>query len=99
VTHARARSFAVRTPVLARAQVLLDVMVRVEVKEGDVVIRQGDAGDRFYIIDAGVFEVRVTQEDVSLKLALQIAVPRQDCCCVSSYGRFHCETGDCFADA
>jgi CRP-like cAMP-binding protein len=35
------------------------VMTRVEVAEGDVVINQGDQGDRFYVVDRGNYEVLV----------------------------------------
>lgn len=38
---------------------VIGVMQPVLVQEGDVVIRQGDQGDRFYVIDYGRFEVRV----------------------------------------
>ena len=38
---------------------VVDVMREVTVKAGDRVIRQGDRGDRFYVIDHGRFEVRV----------------------------------------
>jgi cGMP-dependent protein kinase len=38
---------------------VIDVMKEVFVKAGDRVIRQGDRGDRFYVIDNGRFEVRV----------------------------------------
>ncbi|RHY35240.1 hypothetical protein DYB32_000303, partial [Aphanomyces invadans] len=34
------------------------VMIRVNVNEGDVVIRQGDPGDRFYCVQSGDFQVR-----------------------------------------
>jgi len=33
----------------------------VPVKKGDWVIRQGDDGDRFYIVDTGKYEVRVSK--------------------------------------
>ncbi|MGZ4146753.1 MAG: cyclic nucleotide-binding domain-containing protein, partial [Actinomycetota bacterium] len=36
---------------------LLAHLVRVEAHPGDVVIREGDPGDRFYVIDAGEVEV------------------------------------------
>jgi len=43
------------------------VMSMVEVKKGDVIIRQGDEGDRFYVVDSGDYEVRVSaaEEDHS----------------------------------
>lgn len=43
-------------------QVLLDVMRREEVKVGDWVIKQGEQGDQFYIIESGSFEVRVNND-------------------------------------
>jgi CRP-like cAMP-binding protein/serine/threonine protein phosphatase PrpC len=35
------------------------VMSRVEVRKGDVIIKQGDKGDRFYVVDKGNYEVLV----------------------------------------
>lgn len=43
-------------------QVLVDVMRRSKVKAGEWVIKQGDKGDRFFIIDSGKFEVRVNRD-------------------------------------
>lgn len=43
----------------AQRQLVVDVMQPVNVTKGDWVIRQGDKGDRFYVIDSGTFEVRV----------------------------------------
>ncbi|GFH53660.1 protein kinase A [Chaetoceros tenuissimus] len=40
-----------------------DVMQPVNVKKGDRVIKQGDEGDKFYIIEEGDFEVRVGGRD------------------------------------
>lgn len=34
------------------------VISRERVDEGDTVIKQGDEGDKFYIVDAGEFDVR-----------------------------------------
>lgn len=38
---------------------VVGLMKSVAVKKGDWVIRQGDAGDKFYIVDSGRYEVRV----------------------------------------
>jgi hypothetical protein len=43
----------------AQRAAVIDVMKPVQVREGDRIIRQGDRGDRFYVIDHGRFEVRV----------------------------------------
>jgi hypothetical protein len=40
---------------------LVESMHKVNVKAGDWIIKQGDAGDRFYIIESGKYEVRVKQ--------------------------------------
>ena len=44
-----------------QAQLVYDVMKRVPVKSGEVVIRQGDAGDWFYVVDSGEFTVTLSQ--------------------------------------
>mmetsp|Transcript_2904 Transcript_2904/g.4384 ORF Transcript_2904/g.4384 Transcript_2904/m.4384 type:complete len:966 (+) Transcript_2904:142-3039(+) len=51
--------------------IMLDVIARVEVKAGDLVIRQGESGDRFYIIDSGIFEVRVSKDEPKIHASLQ----------------------------
>jgi CRP-like cAMP-binding protein/serine/threonine protein phosphatase PrpC len=38
---------------------IFHVMQKESVKAGEVVIRQGDEGERFYIVDSGAFEVRL----------------------------------------
>ena len=43
-------------------EMIFDCMESVPVKKGSWVIRQGTAGDRFYIIDEGRFEVRILPE-------------------------------------
>lgn len=45
-----------------RAQLFV-AMKRVEVRKGDVVIKQGDPGDWFYVVDEGEFEVTQRQGD------------------------------------
>jgi MFS family permease len=47
----------------ARLDAILGRLAAVEVRAGDVVIRQGDPADRFYVIDRGAFAV--TQVDPS----------------------------------
>ncbi|KAL5572619.1 hypothetical protein UlMin_022216 [Ulmus minor] len=47
----------------SQCHVLLDCMQRVEVKPGDVVVKQGGEGDCFYVVGSGEFEVFATQEE------------------------------------
>lgn len=42
---------------------ILDAMFEVKVAPGDVVIRQGDDGDNFYVIERGKFQIYVQQDD------------------------------------
>mmetsp|Transcript_22819 Transcript_22819/g.31306 ORF Transcript_22819/g.31306 Transcript_22819/m.31306 type:complete len:321 (+) Transcript_22819:35-997(+) len=44
-------------------KIILDAMFEVKKSEGDVVIRQGEEGDNFYVIDAGVSEIFVNQKE------------------------------------
>lgn len=44
---------------------VISVMQPVNVKAGDWIIKQGDAGDKFYIVDSGRFEVRVRSATVT----------------------------------
>ncbi|CAN0542595.1 unnamed protein product, partial [Ectocarpus sp. 12 AP-2014] len=39
------------------------VISREHVEKGEVVIKQGDEGDKFYIVDAGEFDVSVTDHN------------------------------------
>lgn len=39
------------------------VMERIEVKSGDVIIRQGDPGDKFYIVESGNYQVSVRNDE------------------------------------
>jgi hypothetical protein len=41
---------------------LIEMIQRVPVGKGDVIIRQGDVGDRFYIVGTGSYEVRVKSD-------------------------------------
>lgn len=44
---------------------ILDAMFEVKVSAGDVVIRQGDDGDNFYVVERGKFQIYVTRDDGS----------------------------------
>jgi cAMP-dependent protein kinase regulator len=49
-------------------ELIFDCMESIKVKQGTWVIRQGSVGDRFYIVDDGIFEVRIVpdgEEDVA----------------------------------
>ena len=41
-------------------------LIRVEVPAGDAVFRQGDHGDRFYVVDAGEVEIELDGREVNL---------------------------------
>jgi CRP-like cAMP-binding protein/serine/threonine protein phosphatase PrpC len=45
-----------------------DVMKRVAVKKGDVVIRQGDQGDWFYVVDEGEYGVTLVQNGKEVEI-------------------------------
>ncbi|CAM9396192.1 unnamed protein product [Hapterophycus canaliculatus] len=69
-----------------------DAMFLVEHEPDDVVIREGDAGDNFYVIDEGTFNVYIKKEGVETKvksmgpgesfgeLALMYSTPRTATC-------------------
>ena len=42
---------------------ILDSMFEVRVAPGDVVIKQGDDGDNFYVVERGKFQIYYTQDD------------------------------------
>ncbi|GAB5362406.1 hypothetical protein AAMO2058_000794100 [Amorphochlora amoebiformis] len=39
---------------------IVELMYRLNYQKGDIPIRQGDRGDRLYVVETGVFEVKVT---------------------------------------
>lgn len=43
----------------SQRQEVIDMMIKVPVRAGEVIIQQGDKGDRFYIVDSGRYEVRM----------------------------------------
>ncbi|CAN4101418.1 unnamed protein product [Withania somnifera] len=47
----------------SQCQVLLDCMQRVEVRVGDIVVKQGGECDSFYVVGSGEFEVLATQDE------------------------------------
>jgi cAMP-dependent protein kinase regulator len=49
----------------AQLEVMVGAMTSVHVQSGDQVIRQGDAGDLFYVVDSGEFEVYVASAGAS----------------------------------
>ncbi|CAM9501360.1 unnamed protein product [Ectocarpus sp. 13 AM-2016] len=69
-----------------------DAMFLVQHEPDDVVIREGDAGDNFYVIDEGTFDVYIKKEGVETKvkslgpgesfgeLALMYSTPRSATC-------------------
>jgi CRP-like cAMP-binding protein len=48
----------------AAVLLLLQVMTREAVSADDVVIKQGDEGDKFYVVDSGCFAVSVIDRKV-----------------------------------
>lgn len=66
---------------------VINLMIPVQVKAGDWIIRQGDKGDRFYVIDSGKFEVRVKPTKITGRLS------------ISSQGRFRTSESDiCYTE-
>eukprot|EP00903_Cladosiphon_okamuranus_P018322 g16856.t2 len=51
------------------------VISREQVQKGDTVIKQGDKGDKFYIVDAGEFEVSVTDHNGVDSVISHISLP------------------------
>jgi len=46
---------------------VIDAMFEHKVKAGDTVIRQGDDGDYFYVVEDGVYHALINEEDGSMK--------------------------------
>ncbi|GIX82423.1 cAMP-dependent protein kinase type II regulatory subunit [Caerostris extrusa] len=53
---------------LQQMQEVLDAMFERKVKPGDMVIKQGDDGDNFYVIDNGVYHIYVDTDQEKNKL-------------------------------
>lgn len=77
----------------AQRTAVINVMHEVPVKAGDRVIRQGDRGDRFYVVDHGRFEVRVrmnmgpTPEEAAREAALKASGGREKALSIISIDR------------
>lgn len=59
ITSAVKNNFLFQHLSLIQRNAIIEVMRRVPVKKGDFIIKQGDRGDLFYVVDSGRFEVRV----------------------------------------
>ena len=46
-----------------QSEEIINFMQPIQIKAGEYVIKQGDVGDKFYVIDKGRFEVRVKAID------------------------------------
>lgn len=74
---------------------VLDAMFSREVTQGDVIIEQGDDGDNFYIIEAGVYDIFVNKNKVGSyenkgsfgELALMYNMPRAATIVATSKGK------------
>lgn len=51
-------------------KIILNAMFKVDKQPGDVIIKQGDEGDNFYVIDKGVADIFVDQKDAPPLLVL-----------------------------
>ena len=49
-------------------------MIKEEVKKGNVIINQGDVGDKFYIIESGKFDVLVAPKQVDGEIGAAVVV-------------------------
>lgn len=54
------------TPLSLNSQVI-DAMFEHKVKAGETVIRQGDDGDYFYVVEEGVYHALINCDDGSMK--------------------------------
>lgn len=52
----------------SQCHVLLDCMQRVDVQDGEIVVKQGGEGDCFYVVGSGEFEVLATQEEKNVEV-------------------------------
>ncbi|KAF2077190.1 hypothetical protein CYY_001511 [Polysphondylium violaceum] len=51
---------------------LFSAMVEVHYKSGDVIIRQGDEGDNFYVVDSGVCDIFVSKNGATPVLVMEV---------------------------
>ena len=50
-------------------------MEKVLCKDGDIIIKQGDEGDKFYIVDSGTYDVRVRDDEGVMQTVFQYETP------------------------
>ncbi len=62
ISQAIKASIMLQSMTESQRDMIFGVMEPVHAKKGDWIIRQGSVGDRFYIVEEGVFEVRITPE-------------------------------------
>ncbi|CAF1092715.1 unnamed protein product [Didymodactylos carnosus] len=55
-------SLLFRTLESSQIDQILDAMYEKDVKQGEVIIKQGDDGDNFYVIDEGIFDIYVSKQ-------------------------------------
>jgi len=44
-------------------EIILNAMFQIKKEAGDVIIKQGDEGDNFYVIDSGIVEIYINQKN------------------------------------
>jgi hypothetical protein len=73
------RALGLFVPVEPKAlELMAQALVRIEVPAGDVVIREGDEGDRFYVIACGALTATLNGEVLS-RMGLSIPSARSRC--------------------
>lgn len=60
ITDAMRRLFLFRHLTATQLDMVVQVMTHEEANEGDTIIKQGDEGDKFYVVDSGTYDVFVS---------------------------------------
>jgi cAMP-dependent protein kinase regulator len=63
ILSAMSHNFLFRDLSDSKRKIVVEMMVRVSVSKDEVVIKQGEPGDKFYVVEKGKFEVRVAPTD------------------------------------